>query len=187
MTPSPSPAPLSSARLWKPLLALGVLGGAVWLVRARQNELKALVVGGVLETPRRSYAELRRDLDRAGTRLSERLARAADSEANRELARHIIGIERWGHSRLRVLSGEREFVDDTYRPYRPADELGLSELRDLFSLTRAQTSELARSFEVTPPVREQVLHNMIGPISARAWLRYLSGHADWESRKLKSA
>jgi hypothetical protein len=64
--------------------------------------------------------------------------------------------------------------------------LSLTELREAFSLTRAQTSELARAFSVTPPVAEGVPHNSIGPISAPAWLRYLTMHADWESRKLKA-
>ena len=146
-------------------------------------------MGSVLETPsrRRSYAELRRDLDRAGVRLGGRLARALDTENNREVARHVIGIERWGQSRLRVLSGERAFVDDSYQPYRPADNLSLSELAELFSLTRAQTSELARAFGHMPPVHDTARHNSIGPISAPAWLRYLTMHAEFESRKLKSA
>ena len=65
-------------------------------------------MAGVLEGPtrRRSYAELGRQLDKAGTRLDARLARAADTESNREWARHIIGIERWGQSRLKALNLE---------------------------------------------------------------------------------
>ncbi len=143
-------------------------------------------MAGVLEGPscQRSYAELGRQLDRAGTRLDARLAQADDTESNREWARHIIGIERWGQARLRALSGKDEVVSGGHRPYRPDAELSLPQLRELASLTRAQTSQLARQFETTPP-QEKVDHDGLGPLSARAWLRYLNLHADLESRRLR--
>ena len=60
----------------------------------------------------------------------------------------------------------------------------MPQLRELASLTRAQTSQLARQFEATPP-QETVEHDGLGPLSARAWLRYLNLHADLESRRLR--
>ena len=182
-----SPIRFWPVRFWKPLLGLGLLLGAVWLVRARQAQVKAAVREGVLEGParRRSFAELARDLDRAGLRLESRFARAADTPANRQQARHVIGIERWGQSRLRVLAGESAFVPDGHQPYLPAEHLTLPQLREAASLTRAATSEQARQFEKQPPVVDTAQHNDFGPLSARAWLRYLLFHAEFESRRLK--
>ncbi len=181
-----TPAPLtSSRRFWKLLLALVLLIASALLVRGRRDQLKALTIDAALETParRRSYAELRRSLDEAGVRMERRAAQAADTESNRRQLRHIIGIERWGQSRLKVLGGA-PFVEGGHRPYLPADALDLAGLRQLASLTRAQTSEFARSFEVRPP-QDKVEHNALGPISARAWLRYLILHAELESLRLK--
>ena len=185
----PAPGGRTSSVL-KLLAALLAVGGVVWLARRPRERLRALAVAGVLERPtrHRSYAELSRELDKAGTRLDARLAQAADTESNREWARHIIGIERWGQSRLQVLNLGKlsggEGVSGGHRPYRPDAELSLPQLRELASLTRAQTSQLARQFEQTPP-HEKAEHNSLGPLSARAWLRYLNLHADLESRRLK--
>ncbi|GAA3997401.1 DinB family protein [Deinococcus rubellus] len=182
MLPVPLPSPF---RFWKVLLALALLIVVARLAKGRQAQLKALAVDVALETPsrRRSYAELRRSLDEAGMRLERRVAQADDTEANRQQLRHIIGIERWGQSRLKVLGGSG-FVMDGHRLYLPAESLDLAGLRQLASLTRAQTSDLVHSFGAQPPLGK-VEHNSLGPLSARAWLRYLTLHAEFESRRLK--
>ncbi|AWN22385.1 DNA-binding protein [Deinococcus irradiatisoli] len=178
------PSPLSAPRFWKVLLTLGLLSVAALLL-TRRTSPKALVAGAVLEAParRRRYAELRRGLNETGLRLEKRLAGADDTEANREVVRHIIGIERWGQARLEELLGADPVLGG-HRPYRPADDLGLAQLRGLAALTRAQTGDLARRLEAQAPVG-RAKHDGLGPLSARAWLRYLTLHAEIEGRRLK--
>ena len=93
---------------------------------------------------------------------------------------HIIGIERWGQSRLRVFLGE-PFTQDEYNGYRPARDVPWDELVGQFSATRSETIALARALDealIAPD--KTVLHNQLGPLSARAWLRYLQTHASRE-------
>lgn len=165
------------------------LGAGVVLARRHKDRLRGVLVQQLVERPagRSSYADLGTALERGGAQLAGRLERAPDTEASREVARHIIGIERWGQARLRSLAGGPGFVRDEHRPYRPPQDASLSELRDLLSLTRAQTVALAQQLEQQPPPEgARVPHNALGDLSAKGWLRYLTTHASLESRRLQS-
>ncbi|AXG99166.1 DinB family protein [Deinococcus wulumuqiensis] len=169
---------------------VGAAAGAAMLARKRKGEIKEFVVANVLEKPagRSSFTDLGQGLERGGTFLTGRAERAADTPENREVLAHIIGIERWGQSRLQVALGQREFVRDEYRGYRPAEGATLRQLQVLLSQTRARTVDLARQLHLSPPDDDFVVeHNGLGPLTAKGWLRYLTQHADLESRKLKSA
>ena len=168
------------------LVGLLAAGAGVWVLRARRQTVRTTVVEYVFERPvrERRYAELADELHVAGERVALRLERARRPEATRELARHIIGIERWGQSRLRVALGE-PFVRDEHHPYKPATDASWSELLAAFRDTRSETVAIARALSDTPPdVTWRVEHNGLGPMSARGWLRYLQLHADLESRRL---
>ena len=169
---------------------VGAAAGAALLARKRKGEIKEFVVANVLEKPagRSSFTDLGQALERGGTFLSQRAERAADTSDNREVLAHIIGIERWGQSRLQVALGQREFVRDEYHGYRPAEGATLRQLQNLLSQTRARTVDLARQLHFSPPDDDFVVeHNGLGPLTAKGWLRYLTQHADLESRKLRSA
>lgn len=169
-------------------LGVGVAAGAAYLVRQRRGEVKEFVVARVLEAPagRSSYTDLGQSLERAGMHLAGRAARAADTAANREVLIHIISIERWGHNRLRTLLGQRRFEDDHSRDYRPPQDTSLTELQSLLSQTRSATVDLARQLHAEPPQDDlTALHSSLGPLTAKAWLRYLTQHADLESRRLR--
>lgn len=168
---------------------LGVAAGAALLARKRKGEIKDFVVANVLEKPagRSSFTDLGQGLERGGTHLMTRAERAVDTPENREVLRHIIGIERWGQSRIEVALGKHELVMDEYHGYRPEEGLGLEELRKLLSQTRSQTVDLARQLHRKPPHDDFVVeHNGLGPLTAKGWLRYLTQHADLESRKLRA-
>ena len=170
-------------------LGVGVVAGAAYLARQRRGDVKDFVVARVLEAPagRASYTDLGQSLERAGMHLAGRAARAADSAANREVLIHIISIERWGHSRLRTLLGQRRFEDDHSRGYRPRQDTSLGELQNLLSQTRSATVDLARQLHAHPPQDDlTVQHSSLGPLTAKAWLRYLTQHADLESRRLRA-
>ncbi|OLV15441.1 DinB family protein [Deinococcus marmoris] len=172
---------------------VGLAAGAAYLARQRKGEVKEFVVSRVLEAPagRSSYTDLGQGLERGGIALAGRAARAADTPANREVLSHIIGIERWGQNRLRMALGQRlhgsgPHGSDSYHAYRPAQDVTLAELRNLLSQTRSGTVDLARQLHANPPEDgATVNHNGLGPLTAKAWLRYLTQHADLESRRLR--
>ncbi len=152
-----------------------------------RNTLLALVIGLAVERPARrtSLAALADTLEEGGRAIERRLAGLACSPANIEQLRHIIGIERWGQRRLRVALGEPALHDE-YDEYRPAATTSWDELRAAFQTTRQQTVELARTLATRD--RQQlplVAHNQFGPLSIPGWLRYLTVHANRESKRLK--
>ncbi|WP_291423456.1 DinB family protein [Deinococcus sp.] len=168
---------------------VGIAVGAALLARKNKGEIKDFVVANVLEKPagRSSFTDLGQSLERGGTYLTQRAEAASDTPENREVLAHIIGIERWGQSRIQVALGQKEFVKDEYQGYRPPSGTGLPQLRSTLSQTRARTVELARQLHHNPPDDDFVVeHNGLGPLTAKGWLRYLTQHADLESRKLRS-
>lgn len=169
---------------------VGVAAGAAYVARYRRGDVKDLFVAQALERPaaRLGYPELGQGLERGGLLLAQRAARAADTDANRGVLTHIIGLERWGQQRLRAALGQRGFVRDEHHPYKPGAGTTLRELQDLLSQTRSQTVDLARQLAAAPP-RDglTVEHNGLGELTPKAWLRYLTQHADIESRRLRGA
>jgi hypothetical protein len=148
------------------------------------------LIGFVLRTiterqaAERSTADLVAGLENSAGKIAGRLATAADTPNNREVAAHVIGIERWGGRRLRVALGE-PVVDDEYDVYRPSPDTPMGEMAGLFAQTRAETVALAHRAAALP---ESVTapHNDMGDISIGAWLVYLRGHAERETqRRLK--
>jgi hypothetical protein len=124
-------------------------------------------------------------LDSSGVTLAQRYAAAADAESNREHLRHIVGIERWGQSRMEVFLGASLEMDD-YDGYCPADDLGWAALQDEFRATRAKTVALARELAAAKlDTSPTVPHNQYGKLSAYAWLHYLDTHANLESERIE--
>lgn len=168
---------------------VGVAAGAALLARKRKGEIKEFVVSNVLERPagRSSFTDLGQGLERAGMYLAQRAESANDTPENREVLQHIIGIERWGQTRIEVALRKKPFVKDEYHGYRPPEGTSLPQLRNLLSQTRSRTVDLARQLHHNPPDDDFVVeHNMLGPLTAKGWLRYLTQHADLESRRLRT-
>ena len=124
-------------------------------------------------------------MSQSGERVARQLAAAANTPTNREQAVHLIGIERWGQRRLRVLLGE-PLVLDEYDGYRPANSKGLPALASAFRTARADTVALVgrlQSAGVAPTAT--VPHNGMGDLTVRGWLSYLEAHAARESSRVK--
>jgi len=141
----------------------------------------------LLERPfkNKDMAEIARELDLAGGRLKRTFAAAKDNPDNRRLLSHIVGMERWGQSRLGVTLGEPLTMDE-YDGYRPPPQATWPALQDAFSETRQQTVALVQQLGQTHVANIKVPHNQFGPLSMRSWLRYLEMHANLEAKKLKS-
>jgi hypothetical protein len=113
-----------------------------------------------------------------------RLDAAADTSRNREIIRHIIGMERWGQRRLQVALGQPFVMDESDR-YYPNGDADLPALRQLFQETREETIALARQLKERGAGDILVPHNEYGEFTVRGWLYYLNGHVTKESKTLK--
>lgn len=138
----------------------------------------------VLEGPvkKLSIPELSSQLGQSGSQLSERLASCSDTQVNRRQLSHLIGIERWGQRRLRVATGE-PFLEEEYDHYCPSPERTWDELITEWKNTRRASIAMTR--EISEQNRKKIEHNQFGPLSVKAWLRYLDVHASSEGRKIK--
>ncbi|MCA9990446.1 MAG: DinB family protein [Anaerolineales bacterium] len=142
----------------------------------------------MLERPARSksLAELTEDLVVTGREITTTIAGAPDTPENRQALSHVIGIERWGQRRLRVALGEPLLVEE-YDGYRPGQEESLAQLQAAFQATRQETLSIARQLqEQQVPVDLTIPHNSLNELTVRGWLRYLTIHASWESKRVKN-
>lgn len=122
----------------------------------------------------------------SGEKIERRLEKAPDSERNRQVLSHIVGIELWGQSRLRVALGE-SFKEEEYDNYRPSRSRSWEQLKAEFRLARKKTVALAEALDDQQADQfMQVKHNQYGMITLGAWLRYLDMHANAESKRIKS-
>ena len=112
-------------------------------------------------------------------------ARAAEAVSAAKQLRHVIAIERWGQNRLRVALGDVPFERDESRGYAPPAEEPVAQLVERFDAVRAETVALGRRLAAADLGAVKVEHNSLGPITARAWLRYLQVHAEFEMKRAK--
>lgn len=123
----------------------------------------------------KSFVEMAEIMETSAQDLDGRIVAAEDSAENQEVLRHIIGIERWGHTRLQA------FLDDTsptdeYDAYRPNDADSFEELRQIFHETRQETKRLIHEIDGAGTMSyEKVRHNQHGDLSVRGW----NGCAIW--------
>lgn len=136
-------------------------------------------------TRNKTMATLAAKVRDEGIAIDARCNGAADSEQNRKYLSHIIGIERWGQQRMKVALGE-PFIEEEYDGYRPKRDVGWEDLKDQFNETRRETIELIQQIEKTGVSAEtQVNHNDFGNMSIKAWVRYLTFHSKFESKRIK--
>lgn len=149
--------------------------------------IQGAIVGFLIETPgaKRNLQEWISQLERDVQGIEARVASAKSAQKAQIVLRHITGIERWGQQRLRVFLGE-PLRNDEYDGYRPATDLTTDQQLAEFRQTRAETVDIVRKIVAAGNGAERkVLHNQIGPLTLRGWLRYLDMHANWESKKIR--
>ena len=152
-----------------------------------RDRLQRLGVELLVERPvrRKSLDELAATLERSGARLEQRFGSAAGTPENCARLRHIVGIERWGQQRLRVGLGTPLTLDD-YDGYQPEPSLDWAGMRTAFQSARQETIALAQALAVaSSDAAMRVPHNQLGPLSLRAWLRYLNLHANIEAQSIR--
>lgn len=120
----------------------------------------------------------------SGQKLELIFGAADDSDHNRRLISHVVGIERWGGHRLRSALGEPLVIDE-YDSYRPPRCATLPELQADFASTRSDIVALMRQLGAARVDAVRIPHNQFGDLSVRSWLGYLNLHASQEAKKLK--
>jgi hypothetical protein len=152
----------------------------------RETVLK-LVAPLFIENPaqKQSFAQLTLRLEQSQTVIANRIngVKARNLERHRATLRHIIGIERWGTSRLKVALGEA-FKPDGQKDYHPDPNTDFAALLEDFNSTRLETLRVAKLVEQQNK-DAKIEHNGFGPLSMKGWLGYLNVHAEIESRKLR--
>ena len=149
--------------------------------------MKRFVTNLFLERPARnkSYGDYVGILEKKGEAIAKRASHKSDLEWNRRMLSHIIGIERWCQSRIRVALGE-PFIEEEYNGYRPSKEVGWEAMKAQFAETRATSVALARELSAENPSTDiKILHNQFGDVSVRGWLHYMQFHATQEAKRLK--
>ncbi len=142
-----------------------------------------------VERPARqqSLAQLVAQLQQSTHELALRLTTVPNTAENYHQMAHILTLERWGQSRLRVALGQ-PFVADESDAYAPSAERVFVELINDFLAAREQTLEIAQAIQqANPPADLKILHDQFGPLSVKGWLRYLTEHADLESERLHTS
>jgi len=134
----------------------------------------------------KSVAELKTDLASSKSTLVTQLAGAADTDNAQKKLAHVIGIERWAQSRLKVALGDQQLIMDEYDGYRPERGLNLAELAKEFASTRDETLAIADRLTALPNIETQMVeHNDMGDMRVRSWLQYIDMHGQLELRKVK--
>ncbi len=125
--------------------------------------------------------QLAEKLEQTGQMVYGRMQSARNNDRNQKSARHIIGIERWSQSRVRVALGAPLTMDE-YDDYRPAVGLDMDALAQAFAQTRQETIQLVQELQAANvPPTQTVRHNELGDLTVRGWLAYMENHAWRES------
>lgn len=133
----------------------------------------------------KSVSDLMTDLGASKERILAQVANASDIEGHREKMAHVVGIERWSQSRIKVALGE-SFIQEEYDGYRPDVSKSLADLTQDFAQTRDETLAIGEQLKAVDGVEEQsVAHNDMGDMRIRSWLQYLEIHAPFELKKVK--
>lgn len=150
-----------------------------------KSKLPAFLCSLLLEKPARRIPLVKAaaQMEASGQRVLLHLSNMSDSPKNRRRLTHIIGIERWGQSRLLTALGD-PLVMQEYDLFRPAETMDWMTLREIFRETRNTTLTLVSKLDAAGAAQILIPHNSLGPLSVGAWLRYLTLHAEIESWKM---
>lgn len=144
-------------------------------------------VGGfIFDRPAQKYSKdaLLGRLETQQTKLLEKFRACPQTPRNTAVFTHIIGIERWAHTRLRTLLGSPLRTEEEYNNYRPANTTPFYELLTAFEDARNETIAIARAIPAAD-YQQRIPHNQWGQLTVAGWLNYLIVHAGAESQKVR--
>lgn len=139
-----------------------------------------------LQVLNKSLTDLVSNAEKSGNTITTQLADKPDTPHNRQQLRHLIGIERWGQRRLQTLLGEPPLRDE-YESYQPAESLDFATLRNEFTQTRQATLDLLQTLQQKGVAATgKAYHNGMGDVPVTIWTRYLTMHAEMESKRIRN-
>ena len=135
-------------------------------------------------TKGKSYADNKRQLEESATLVQSMIDEASDNEKSRQELLHIIGMERWMQSRMKVVLGE-PFTQEEYDGYRPPEDAGWQDLKQAFIQTRHDSYDICDALATKNVDGSQtVTHNQLGELSIRAWMEYMLIHSRDHAKRM---
>lgn len=123
-------------------------------------------------------------LEQQQTQLLEKFRNCPQTPRNAAVFTHIIGIERWAHTRLRTRLGGPLRANEEYDSYRPPNSTPFHELAKQFEEARNDTIAIARAIPAED-YKQRIPHNQWGQLTVSGWFHYLIVHAWAESQKVR--
>jgi len=131
-----------------------------------------------------SYDDYLQRLEATSTLIEGSIEGATDTAKSRWELTHVIGMERWMQSRIKVGLGS-PFIQEEYDGYRPAQDTDWQVLRQMFIDTRQNSCELCRNLKTNDVDGSQkVEHNQAGPMTIKAWLEYMLYHSHGHATRM---
>lgn len=132
----------------------------------------------------KNYQDYRQQLEASSEKILNLIHNAQQDKKGHSQLTHLIGMERWGCSRLRVALGE-PFLDQEYDEYRPPQEATWEYLEQAFVQTRKETCEICDALaenKVDPS--GTIEHNQFGMLNVRTWLEYIDYHSEQHAGRI---
>ncbi|MGB1285424.1 MAG: hypothetical protein ACPG7F_02730 [Aggregatilineales bacterium] len=147
--------------------------------------LRQIPVYFLLERPAssRDIPDFIQELADSGMRINQRIRACEHNDKNHRVVTHIIGIEKWSQSRLKVAAGA-DYRQDEYDVYRPPQDTRWDDMNDIFKTTRDDSLMIVENLPRNNP-GQKIRHNQFGEITIHAWIYYIYFHALQESKRLK--
>lgn len=145
--------------------------GFAWLIYERKVQGK-------------SYKDYRRLFGESSRFIQSLIDRAEDNAKSRWQLLHIIGMERWMQSRLKVALGA-PFIQEEYDGYRPPEDTPWSDLKQTFVEVREASCDLCTEFDAkNVDAAQKIVHNSLGELSVKTWMEYLLGHGNRHAKRM---
>lgn len=134
----------------------------------------------------KSYQQYNQRFQESSSYIQNLIDLAEANQKNRWELLHIIGMERWMQSRMKVALGAL-LVQEEYDGYRPPDDTSWHDLKQMFIDVRKDSCDLCAKFDaknVDPA--QKIEHNSVGPLSVKAWMEYVVSHSNRHANKMTS-
>lgn len=143
------------------------------------NIIHRLFVWGVFErqSKNQTYHTYRQRFEESSAKIQNLIDNAQDTDKSRWELTHVIGMERWMQSRMKVALGE-PFTLDEYDGYRPPLAAPWQDLKQAFVTTRQDSCDLSAEFaDKNVDGSQKIMHNQFGDLSLKAWMEYALFHS----------
>ena len=132
----------------------------------------------------KSYMDYRRLFGESSTVIQDLIDRAEDDAKSRWELLHVIGMERWMQSRMKVALGA-PFIQEEYDGYRPPEDTPWADLKQTFIEVREASCDLCTEFDAkNVDAAQKIKHNQAGPMSVKAWMEYVLRHGNGHAKRM---